>query len=235
MRDVLGDVPVAAPEDAALAADVVVISVPDDAIASVASRIASVLRPGATVVHTSGLHGTEVLQPCGDRVAAIHPAQTIATPNESLEGVWFGVTCPEAMREWSEWFVSQLGGRAVHIAAEDRARYHAALCIASNFTVTLAGDAADLLPDAQLLAPLLRQTIQNVIELGAGAALTGPVARGDAGTIREHLRSIPASYTPAYVAMARRTLERARAAGRVDEKRAAAVEEVLEEALARCV
>ncbi|MGH2831011.1 MAG: DUF2520 domain-containing protein, partial [Actinomycetota bacterium] len=227
----LGDVPLAAVEDAALAADVVVVAVPDDAMPEVVALVARGVRPGTTVVHTSGLHGAAVLAPCGERTAAVHPAQAIASAQTALDGVWFGVTCPAAMRSWSEWFVAELGGIPVHVGEEERPRYHAALCIASNFAVALAGDAEDLLPDRALLAPLLRQTVENVVALGADAALTGPVVRGDAGTVRAHLAALPPHLLPAYVANARRTLDRALRSGRLAPPDAADLASVLGEAL----
>lgn len=230
VRRVLGDVPVTSPADAALAADVVVIAVPDDVLALVAAHIAPALRPGATVVHTSGLHGATALALCGPRVAAIHPAQAVPTPETPLDGVWFGVTCPDQMRAWADQFVAQLGGIAVHVPEEHRALYHAALCMASNFAVTLAGDAQELLPDGAALAPLLRGTVENIVALGADAALTGPVVRGDAGTVRAHLAALPPHLLESYVANARRTLDRAVQSGRLDAAKASSVEDALAEA-----
>lgn len=233
VREALGDVPLAAPEDAALGADIVLIAVPDDAIEAVAAQVARGIRSDATVVHTSGLHGTGVLAGCGLRVAAIHPALPISSPRDNLEGVWFGVTCSAEMRAWSEWFVAQLGGVALQIDEAARPLYHAALSMASNFAVAIAGDAADLLPDAAVLAPLLRQTVENVIARGADAALTGPIVRGDAGTVREHLRALPPHLIAMYVANARRTLARAEASGRLNPEAAAVVAAVLDEVLVR--
>ena len=230
VRDALGDVPVTSPADAALAADVIVIAVPDDALAGVANQVALGLRDGATVVHTSGLHGAAALAVCGERVAAIHPAQAIPAADTDLTGVWFGVTCEPAMREWADDFVAQLGGIALHVPEDRRAVYHAALCMASNFAVALAGDAQDLLSDAGPLAPLLRGTVENVIALGADAALTGPIVRGDAGTVRAHVAALPPHLLESYVANARRTLDRAVGSGRLNPDKAALVEAALQEA-----
>jgi predicted short-subunit dehydrogenase-like oxidoreductase (DUF2520 family) len=233
VREVLPDVPLTSPEDAALGADVVVIAVPDDVLGHVVPQVARCMRDGATVVHTSGIYGATVLAPCGDRVAATHPAQAIPTAGTSLDGVWFGVTCSDAMRPWADRFVTEIGGIPFRVAEEDRARYHAALAMASNFAVTLAGDAGDLLGEPRLLEPLLRQTMANVITLGATEALTGPIVRGDAGTVRAHLHALPPALLESYVANARRTLDRAVRAGRLDAGRAAAVAEALDEAMVR--
>lgn len=232
--DAIGQVPLLEPADAGLAASVAVIAVPDDALARVAELVARGLRPGTVVVHTSGIAGTEVLAPCGPNVAAIHPAQTIPEPTTPLAGVFFGVTAPAHLRTWAEWFVGELGGTALAVGEESRALYHAALAIASNFTATLAADAADLVGDPAVLEPLLRQTIENVIRLGGDEALTGPVVRGDAGTVRAHIAALTAAaphLLESYVANARRALDRAQASGRLAPEKARPVAEALEEAL----
>jgi len=234
--DALGHVPIVEPEDAALAANVVVITVPDDALADAATRTRQGLCEGGVVVHTSGIHGTDVLEPCGANVAAIHPAQTIPEPATDLTGVYFGVTAPEHMRAWARWFVGELGGVPFDVPEEQRTLYHAALVIASNFTVALAADAADLLGDAAPLEPLLRQTVENVIRLGGDVALTGPVVRGDAGTVRKHIAAMTEQaphLLEAYVANARRALDRAVKAGRLDAAKAKGVADALEEAMVR--
>ena len=234
--DVLGHIPLVEPEDAALAANVVVIAVPDDALPGVAARVSDGLEAGAVVLHTSGLHGTSVLGLCGENVAAIHPAQTIPEPTTDLTDVYFGVTAPDHVREWAWWFVGELGGIPLDVPEEQRVLYHAALVMASNFTVALAADAAGLLGNADALAPLLRQSVENVIRLGADQALTGPVVRGDAGTVRAHVAALSAKapqLLEAYVANARRALDRARTSGRLDEAKARDVAGALDEAMVR--
>jgi predicted short-subunit dehydrogenase-like oxidoreductase (DUF2520 family) len=234
--DALGHVPIVEAQDAPLAANVVVIAVPDDALAETAARVATGECEGAVVIHTSGIHGTGVLAPCGENVAAVHPAQTIPEPTTDLTGVYFGVTAPEHVRGWAAWFVAELGGVPIDVPEEKRALYHAALSMASNFTVALTADAADLLGDAKALAPLLRQTVENVVRLGADAALTGPVVRGDAGTVRAHVAALTQKaphLLESYVANARRALDRAVKAGRLDPAKAKGVSDALEEALVR--
>jgi predicted short-subunit dehydrogenase-like oxidoreductase (DUF2520 family) len=110
-------------------------------------------------------------------------------------------------------------------------RYHAALCIASNFAVALAGDAAELLGGYDIVIPALRANVENIARLGPDAALTGPVVRGDAGTVRAHLAALPPEMLQSYVANARRALARAVASERLDEAAAARVRDVLEEAM----
>ncbi|MFN2613964.1 MAG: DUF2520 domain-containing protein [Actinomycetota bacterium] len=212
-------------------ATVIVMAVPDDALDDVVRAVATHARPDALLIHTCGLEGVEPLRAHGHLVAAIHPASPVARPGQSFRGTVFGVTCADDLREWCASFVADLGGRTLFIAEPDRALYHAALVMASNFAVSLAGDAADLLGSVEVLIPLLRATVENVAALGPDAALTGPVVRGDAGTVRAHLRALPAELVEMYVANARRALARAVSSGRLDAINARAVQEALEEAL----
>jgi len=214
-------------------ADVVVIAVPDDALVEAAGVVARIGRSGAAVVHTCGIHGLGPLHDCGPFVAAIHPAVPVASSEQPLDGVIFGVTCPDEMREWVSSFVRDLGGSPLFVPEEERVRYHAALSMASNFAVAIAGDSAELLGGYETLIPLLRATVENVARLGPDQALTGPIVRGDAGTVTAHLRALPPQLLEAYVANARRTLARAVASGRLDAAAAARVADALEEAMVR--
>jgi len=234
--DTLGAVPIVSPDEATSSANVVVCAVPDDALEEVVGLLARGLQPDAVLIHTSGISGTDVLTPCGPNVAAIHPAQTIPEPTTDLAGVYFGVTAQPHMAAWADWFVTELGGTAVAVPEEERVLYHAALSMASNFAVTLAGDAAELLGDPAMIGPLVAQSVENVSRFGADRALTGPIVRGDAGTVRKHLAALTANaphLLEVYVANARRTLERAVASGRLDASRAKAVADALEEAMVR--
>ena len=214
-------------------ASLVVIAVPDDALNEVAAAVARSIRPGTAVVHTCGLEGVEPLRACGPSVAAIHPAHPIAHPDQPLDEVLFGVTCDEPMRDWCASLVADLGGTSRFIADEDRALYHAALVMASNFAVSLVADAADLLGGTDAIVPLMRATVDNVERLGPHTALTGPIVRGDVSTVRAHLRALPQHLVEVYVANGRRALALAIASGRLDAVTASAVAEALEEALVR--
>ena len=214
-------------------ANVVVIAVPDDALAEAAGVVARLAHPGTVVVHTCGLQGLQPLEGCGPLIAAIHPAAPIASNAQSLDGVLFGITCGDHLREWCDRFVRDLGGVPSFITDQQRVLYHAALVMASNYTVALAGDAADLLGGHQYLVPLLRATVENIAAYGPDKALTGPVVRGDVGTIRAHLNALPPHLVESYVANARRALERALASGRLSVEAGARVREALEEAMVR--
>lgn len=213
-------------------ANVVVIAVPDDALPEAAAVVERLGRPGTVVIHTCGILGTEPLARCGSLVAVVHPAVPVATTDHDFAGAKFGVTAAEGLREWCDRFVRDLGGEPHFVPEETRSRYHAALSMASNFAVALAGDASDLIEGRfELLVPLLRATIENVARLGPDAALTGPIVRGDADTVRAHLDALPPDLIEVYLANARRTLARAVSSGRLDADGARRIAEALEEAM----
>ncbi|MEU8284440.1 Rossmann-like and DUF2520 domain-containing protein [Micromonospora sp. NPDC048905] len=213
------------------AADLLLIAVPDDALAGVVADLAErgALRPGQIVAHTSGAHGLTVLSPAaavGARPLALHPAMTFTgTPDDlaRLEGISYGVTAPAELRPLAARLVADLGGVPEWVAESGRPLYHAALAHGANHLVTLVNEATDRLRDAgvarpeKVLAPLLRAALENALRLGDDA-LTGPVSRGDAGTVQRHLARLAATApesVPAYLALARRTADRAIAAGRL--------------------
>ncbi|MFG2063387.1 Rossmann-like and DUF2520 domain-containing protein [Micromonospora sp. NPDC048871] len=218
-------------EVARAATDLLLIAVPDDALAGVVADLAAqgALRPGQVVAHTSGAHGLGVLAPAaavGARPLALHPAMTFTgTPDDlsRLPGISYGVTAPADLRPLAARLVADLGGVPEWIGESDRPLYHAALAHGANHLVTLVNEAADRLRDAgvtqpeKVLAPLLRAALENALRLGDDA-LTGPVARGDAGTVARHLTQLAAiapESVEAYLALARRTADRAVAAGRL--------------------
>lgn len=226
-------------DDVVRAADLVLLTVPDDALPGVVDGLAAVgaFRRGQLVAHTSGRHGLDVLDPAtraGALPLALHPVMTFAGGAEDVErlgGTSFGVTTPEPLRAVGEALVVEMGGEPVWVPEEARALYHAALAWGSNYLVTLVTTAADLLRAAGaerpelLLAPLLGASLDNALRRG-DAALTGPVSRGDAGTVTAHLDVLRANapeVVPAYVALARLTADRALRDGRLDPVRAEAL------------
>ena len=194
--------------DAARDVDVVFITTPDQAIASVAAEIDPVA--GTVVAHLAGSLGTGVLGShlhCG----AIHPL--VALPDVDvgarrlLDGAWFAVggSSTHAL-DVMHHVVADLGGTAFEIADADRARYHAAACIASNHLVALLGQVERIalpleVPFEAFLA-LASTTVDSVAELGPRRALTGPVARSDWVTVAAHVDAIGTSEQPAYMALA---------------------------------
>lgn len=181
------------PRGAAAEVDLLVIATPDAAIAEVASSVEPDRTGRATVAHLSGSLGLSVLAP-HERRAAIHPL--VALPSAALgaerlrAGAWFAVAGdPVADR-----VVDDLDGLAFAVADEDRALYHAAACIASNHLVALLGQVERVAAAAgvpfEAYLELVRSTVDNVDELGAAAALTGPAARGDWDTVERHRHAL---------------------------------------------
>ena len=219
-------------EEVARDVDLVLLAVPDDALDPLVHRLvdAGSLTPGQVVVHTSGAHGLAVLSPVaavGAHGIALHPAMTFTGEALDLdrlaEGISFGVTAPAALRSLATRLVADLGGSVEWVEEAARPLYHAALAHGANHLVTLTNEALDRLRDAgvrhpeRVLGPLLRAALDNTLARG-DAALTGPVARGDAGTIARHLtvlRRVAPDSVSAYLALARRTADRAIAAGRL--------------------
>lgn len=214
------------------AADLLIIAVPDDELRGVVAALAAdrAVRPGQVVAHTSGAHGLAVLEPLtalGARPLALHPAMTFTGDRNDAGlltgGISFGVTAADGLRPFAARLVADLGGVPEWVAERDRPLYHAALAHGANHLVTLVNEALDRLRDAgvvhpeKVLAPLLRVALENTLRLG-DSALTGPVSRGDAGTVASHLERLAAvapESVPPYRALARRTADRAIAAGRL--------------------
>ena len=224
----LPQVPVLQPEHVVERADLALLTVPDDALGGLVSGLAATRVPmaGKLVAHASGRHGLAVLDPVvakGALPLALHPAMTFTGRREDvarMAGVSFGVTAPVALRPVAEVLVVEMGGEPVFIEDDKRGLYHAALASAANHLVTLVAESADMLrtagvaDPASLLGPLLGAALENALSLG-DAALTGPVARGDAETIAAHITAIKSAAPEAlgaYLALARLTAERALAA-----------------------
>lgn len=239
----LPGVPLVAADEVAARAALVLLTVPDDVLADLVSGLArtGAWRPGQIVVHAAGAHGLGVLEPAaraGALPMALHPAMTFTDRPEDLDrlaGVSFGVTAPDALRPAAEALVVEMGGEPVWIREEARPLYHAALASGANHLVTLVAASLDLLRQAgveqpaQILGPLLGAALDNALRSG-DAALTGPVARGDAGTVAGHLRTLhqqAPDAVAAYVALARLTADRALASGRLRPEQAEALLGVL--------
>src|SRR5215469_4097092 len=225
----LPGVPRKQPTAVLAAADLVLLTVPDDALPGLVAGLAATDAPleGRLLVHASGRYGTRVLDPATRRGAlplALHPVMTFAgRPDDlnRLSGISFGVTAPAALRPAAEALVIEMGGEPVFIEEDRRALYHAALASGANHLVTLVVQAAELLgmagvPDpARMLRPLLTAALDNALVLG-DAGLTGPVARADSDTVASHVRALQDASPEAlraYVALARLTADRALAAG----------------------
>jgi predicted short-subunit dehydrogenase-like oxidoreductase (DUF2520 family) len=237
----LPDVPVRPIPEVVAGAHLVVLAVPDDALGDLVAGLSATgtFTPGQLVLHTSGAHGISVFEaaaPSDIVPLALHPAMTFtgtAIDLERLRDCCFGVTTLDLARPLGEALVIEMGGDPVWIPEDERVTYHAALAHGSNHLVTLVAQSMQLLAEAgvedpaRVLEPLLSAALSNSLQLG-DAALTGPVARGDAGTVAGHvamLRRVAPDIRPTYLALARATAQRALLSGRL---RAAAAEPLLE-------
>ncbi|MBA9001492.1 Rossmann-like and DUF2520 domain-containing protein [Thermomonospora cellulosilytica] len=239
----LPDAVVTTPQEVVAGAELVLLTVPDDALPELVNGLVATGVPvqGKLLVHTSGRYGVRVLEPAlraGALPLALHPVMTFTGRPDDLDrlaGISFGVTSPETLRPVAEALVVEMGGEPVWIPEERRTLYHAALAGGANHLVTLVAEAMDLLraagvgDPAQMLGPLLGAALDNGLRLGMNG-LTGPVSRGDAGTVAGHiaeLEKVSAESARAYVAMARLTADRALAAGLLRPEDAARLLEVL--------
>ncbi|HMF77589.1 MAG TPA: Rossmann-like and DUF2520 domain-containing protein [Bryobacteraceae bacterium] len=207
----------------------VLIAVPDDVITAVATRLAA--RANCNVaLHTSGNFGPEVLYPLsihGTECGAIHPLQTLtgsARDLSALRGAGFAVSGDQEAVAWAESIAQAAGGESFKIPPEFRAFYHAAAVMASNYVTAMVDVSELLLGQAgiasetarRILHPLLRTAVENTIQYGPVAALTGPIARGDVRTVASHLNalsSLPESVQLLYRAAGLRTLDIAQRKG----------------------
>lgn len=222
-------------------AELVLLAVPDDALAELVSGLAAAghWQTGQLVVHTAGRYGTKVLEPAskaGAIALAIHPAMTFTGMSMDLERLIdcaFGVTAPNMVLPIAQALVVEMGGEPVVIAENDRPIYHAALAHASNHLVTIAGQAAGLLASIgvehpeHVLTSLMRASLENALAAGEGA-LTGPVARGDVNTVAEHKHALVSAGVgqdtlEGYVAMSRATALRANARGLITDEKLSAI------------
>jgi predicted short-subunit dehydrogenase-like oxidoreductase (DUF2520 family) len=228
------DVAVVSADAVATNSDTIVVAVPDDAINSVAAT--THWRMGQLVIHLAGAQDAEALAAArtqGARVAALHPLMTFPRTTEALTAeailarlagcAWAFEAGDEATIDQLTTIIAALNGHAIRLTAADRAPYHLAAVLASNYVVTLLAAAVRLWgtfgvnPDEALAAllPLTRAAVEQLQAVGLPDALTGPIARGDLGTVRTHLDWLTAhaASTPdllrlrdAYIALARLTI-----------------------------
>jgi predicted short-subunit dehydrogenase-like oxidoreductase (DUF2520 family) len=239
----LEGVPVLDAAVAASQADVVVLGVPDDAIADLTRDLAAAgaFREGRVVAHLSGAGGLDLLaaaSEAGASVLSLHPLQTFPSVDAALDrvaGAAFAVTAGDERAEQVGISLARdVGGRPFVLADTDKATYHAAAVFASNYVVAVLGAAEELfsavgVPEPlEAMAPLARASLDNALSAGPVQALTGPVVRGDADTVARNLRALAPSpaRAEAYAALARMALHLAEQGG-LSKEGAAAIREVL--------
>lgn len=246
----LPGVPVLQIPDIVERSELVLLAVPDDALPELVEGLAAarLWQPGQLVVHTSGRYGIGVLAPAramGALPLALHPAMTFTGMSLDLARLpdcSFGVSAETPILPVAQALVVEMGAEPVVIEEQDRTLYHAALAHASNHLVTLVAQSTQLLCDAgvaepeRMLGPLLRASLENALISGE-SALTGPVARGDFGTVAEHRRALERHRTEhssddilaAYRHLSRATAARARERGLLSKEQTIDVDQALSE------
>lgn len=180
-------------------ADLVVVAVSDGAIEDVAEGLAHRWNPGTPAVHLSGFKSVSALGEIagtGSPVGSFHPLQTLPDPvrgAEALAGAFAAVTAGYELQALLETFATSLGMTPFVLADEAKPLYHAAAAAAASYVAEALGVAGDLLAAAavqpEVLEPLIRRVVENVFAVGANAALTGPIARGDLATVEGQQRA----------------------------------------------
>jgi predicted short-subunit dehydrogenase-like oxidoreductase (DUF2520 family) len=227
-------------------ANFVFITTPDDAIPVIANEIR--WHKGQYVVHCSGADSLDVLEPArivGARVGSFHPLQTFAGIQraiDNLPGSTFALEAEGDLLDILKSMAEALEGRWIKLGAGDKASYHTAAVISCNYMVTLVKLATDLWgsfgvsrEDAiQALLPLLKGTINNIENLSVPNSLTGPIARGDAGTVQIHLDTLKQTapgMIPVYCELGLQTIPIALAKGRINEQQAKELESILKQTI----
>jgi len=222
-------------QEVAEAAELVFITTPDDVIARVCSEVQ--WHEGQSVVHCSGAHSVDILEPArklGAAVGSFHPLQTFADVDQAIEnlpGSTFALEAREPLLSTLKELTSLLTGNWVELKPGDKVLYHAAAVFACNYLVTLVKLALDLWQDfgvsskeaTRALLPLLRGTINNIDNIGLPDCLTGPVARGDSGTLERHLSALEArspSLLTTYKELGLQAISIALAKGKIDAQKA---------------
>jgi predicted short-subunit dehydrogenase-like oxidoreductase (DUF2520 family) len=188
-------------------AEVVLLCVPDDAIAEVAAELEPL--ESRVLVHVAGSRGLSELAR-HPRAGFLHPLVVLSSSDVGatrLSGALFSVGGDDVIND----IVASLGGRAIHLRDDQRAAYHATATVAANHLVALLGHVEILAEAAGLtfddFVPLIHQALSDVEEQGATRALTGPASRSDFATIDAHLAAIPDGERATYVALARAAFE----------------------------
>jgi len=227
-------------------ADVILLAVQDDQLQPLVAQLAESggLRSRQVVLHLSGVRPTSSLSPLtphGVFIGGMHPLMTAmgkpAIDARNLAAATFALEGDVKAVRAARLLVRRLGGRAVRLRAESRPRYHAGAVFAANYVVTMLAVAEDLLVEAGFarraaraaLIPLTGAALANSATNGPSRALTGPIVRGDAATVRLNMRALTDEQRALYRAAGEATLRLAQRAGRVDPARATDIGRVLHE------
>lgn len=231
------------PQQVAGLARVVFITTPDDIIADIAARLK--WHPGQTLIHCSGVHSTDILEPAqkyGAHVCCLHPLQTFAGIDEAISnipGSTFAIEGDDFGLSLARQLATALQGNIIVLKPGDKVLYHAAAVTLSNYLVTLMKTSADLwqsfgIPREEAIKamlPLLKGTVNNIERVGIPGCLTGPIARGDVETIRKHVAALEKDHPDAidtYRLMGLKTLGIAMARGHLSLETAGEIRDLLE-------
>jgi predicted short-subunit dehydrogenase-like oxidoreductase (DUF2520 family) len=225
-------------------AELIFITTPDGAIGQVAREVK--WHAGNSVVHCSGADSTDTLEPArksGAGVGAFHPLQTFASVKQAIDnipGSTFAIEAEEPLLTTLKDMATALDGSWIELKSSDKVLYHAAAVIACNYLVTLIKLSTDLwqtfdVPiekSTRALMPLLKGTLNNIENVGIPQCLTGPIARGDTGTIKKHLealkKSVP-SVLSTYQELGLQTIPIALVKGRIDQTQANEMETLIKQ------
>ncbi len=229
---------------AAATADIVFITTPDRVIQETCDKLSSAgaIKPGCTVIHMSGAHSLGLLASAGRSGAfraVLHPLQSIASPEQGVRNLpmsYFRIEADEGALETARLVVTALGGIELALPKwssdrESAALYHAGAVTVSNYFVALVhyglrfyeSLGANRKEALKAVLPLIKGTLHNIETLGIPDALTGPIMRGDAETVRDHFaameKRVP-GLVGLYKELARQTVEVARDKGSIDLQKA---------------
>lgn len=236
------------PEPLVEEVELIILAVPDDAVAPLARTLR--MYGGQAMIHTSGALGAEVLTPAmaaGTQIGSFHPLVAFADTERAvaaLHGATVAIEADDQLAVMLAAMAEAIGATPVRLAPGAKAAYHAAAVLAAGGFVALLDAIAELgrvagLDEAGSLAiygRLIEGTLGNARALGIAAALTGPISRGDLGTLRTHLDALRAHAPRAmelYVAAARREIELAEERGVLAPEVARSMRGTLDDVLAR--
>jgi len=233
-------------QDLADSAEHIFITTPDDIIPRVASELA--WRPQHTVVHCSGAASIDILQPAerlGAKVGSFHPCQAFASVSQAIEnmpGSTFAIEAQSPLRETLMEMASSIGCDWIVLNPGDKSLYHAAAVFASNYSVALVKVATKLFEHfdvsadqaVKIIMPLIQGNVNNIKNIGLPHCLTGPIARGDVGTIQKHISALQnrePSLLKLYAELGLQTVPIALEKGTIDERTSETLVDVFQRAV----
>lgn len=222
----------------------IVISVRDDALTAVAAEFAALADAAEyRYVHTSGVSGLHALEPlaqAGAQTGVFHILQSLPPDSgaERIAGSYAAIAGPDALQDDLRRLAEHIGVNAVVLDESQWPAYHAAAVLASNALLGLLNTGREILAKAglpegdaeKMLLPLVQGTLSNAREHGLEAALTGPVVRGDVGTIKRHLETLQGDNRAAYIAVIQAVAALAESSGRTPAEKLQAIRDLIDRA-----